>query len=172
MSIWRNISQIEEITSKISHRRSIDVARAIALTRFLQEMETIFDDDFRIVTAHPILMINKNDGSNEPIFTVGLWVRFSVCKVEYYIEMNENPFFPALFLKNYRLDSKTVCCEYADDMNGEMYFNFGWDAEQSTITQLITNMHRLFSVVQQRNGNTYVKEIPAYSRREKQTIYT
>ena len=172
MSDWKTISQIEGLPLGIKQRRPIDIARAVALTTFLQEVETNFNEDFRIVTAHPMLMINTKDTSNKPVFTLGLYVTFSIGKVEYYIEMNENIFFPAKFLKRYRIDNKRMCCEYAEDMNGEMYFKFGWNAEQSTINQLVTNMHRLFLEAQQRSGNTYIQEIPAYNRREKQTIYT
>jgi len=172
MNDWKSISQIKEITTKINYKRPFDVARAIALTNFLQEVETSFADNFRVETAHPILMINRNGGFSEPTFTIGLWASFSLYKVEYHVEMNENPFFPALFLKSYRLDNKTKCCEYADVMNAEMYINCDWNAEQKTINQLTTNMHRLFADAQQRSGNTYVMEIPACSRKEKQTIYT
>ena len=172
MNIWKNITQIKSETVQVRYYRAFDFARAVALVEFLSWLESKYGEKFRIVTAHPILVVNRDTDLQEKVFTFDLWVRFVLDETEYYIQMDKNPFLPAYFNKSFRLSDKIIRHEYSNDMSDVIYKNTDWNAEPKTIRQLTKNLKDAFIVVRNRKGCTYKQDIPVYDRERKQTIYT
>ena len=168
---YKTISQIEEETTTLRHFRAFDFARAVALTEFLKGLEVEYGNSFRIITARPLLLKNRNIEESEQVFTFGLWVRFDIDKIEYYVEINENPFFDAYITKSYRIDNKTAVCEYANSMNDIFYSGVDWNAEPDNIKLITTNIREAYKTTQKRAGNTYIHKIPAGEINKKQIIY-
>jgi|GEM_PF-4019314 len=170
---WKSIAIIQSETTKLDYYSEFNFARAVALTKFMREIESKYANDFKIITACPLILVNRDLSKEEWIetFTLGLWVKFAIVDMEYYFEMDRNPFFSAYIVKSYRVDSSTKMYEYAGEMNDMLYKNVNFNANEKTIAQLVKNFHKAFTHVIKRNSSMYLEEIPAYARELKQTIY-
>ena len=195
MKDYKTIEEIMEITSHTHYLSPFDTARAIALTRFLEELESNYGGEFRIVTANPVLTVNRDEQDVEPVFTFGLWVRFCIGEVEYYLQMDENPFFDAYLTRAWRYNrhsdktlktcptcgsvefkqpkrKASMTCEYGSRMNDTFYGGVEMNAEPETIGKLTENLHAALDEANNRKPETYQKDVPSYDRNAKQTIYT
>ncbi len=173
---FKTISQVEAETETRRYYRTYDYARALALTAFLRELEAEHGENFRLVTAHPLLICNrgikdKDEMEASAVFVIGLWARWNIGNTGYYLQMNENPFFDAYITRHWRLDRDREQSEYGSRMNDMMYGNSDWSAEPKNIALLIKCLRQSFVHANKRTPDTYIKEIPAYDRKNVQTIY-
>ena len=169
----QTIAQIRDATKRKQRYRPFGLARAIALTEFLTELEAEHKNDFRITTAYPALSRLVNEPKDaEPVFTLGIWAGFAIGDTEYFFEMNENPFLLAGIMRKWRSeDGKTERSEYLEEMNGILYRGTERDAEPKTISTLLQNYRDALSEVNERHPKTYSRDVPAYDRKNKQRIY-
>jgi hypothetical protein len=176
MSEYKNISQIETGTESTHYMRPFDYARAIALTEFLRQLEDKHGDNFKLKTASPkFIYYITNKGKDEMektrAFAIGMWAEWVIGETHYYMQMNNNPFFDAYLIRSWRIGNNMLRSEYGSGMNEELYSDARWNAEPATIMLLVKNFHRAFNAANKRQPETYTKEIPAYNRKEKQTLY-
>jgi hypothetical protein len=171
-----NISQIEATTEKIMYFRRMDYSRAVAFTEFLCKLEKKYGDNFRLCTLHPHYICNKSIESKAEMeatkkFVIGLWASWKIGDTDYYMQMDENIFFDAWIARSWKIDKTHRRHEYASRMNELLYAGSNFGTDEKSIAQLIKNFLAAFNETNKRQPDTYVKEIPAYDRKELQTIY-
>jgi len=183
MKTFKTIAQIEEMTTDKRYYRAFDYARSVALVGFLRELEKEHQENFCIMSVSPIITYNRSGARNddefeEECFTFGLWCKFKINDIEYYVEMNENPFFNAYMTKSWRLPNEPLYiisnksrCEYIAGMNDIIYNNIEFDATQKTIDTLVENLKIAFQITKDRKVKMYTQDIPAYRIEEKQELY-
>ena len=178
MNDWKTIAEIEAETSKLQYISPLDYARAIAITVFLEGLETEHKDEFRIICVHPYIAYNKL--TCDEAFTLGLWASFCIKGVEYYVNVDKNPFFDAYFKKGVRISGGKIKSEYLTPMNGIIYAGVDiaingdktGNSLKAFILNFTENLKTALGIVQSRNEPMYVKDLPASDRVLKQTIYT
>ena len=176
---FKTVAQIKAETDRKQYYRPFDYACIVALTKFIEHLERKHGEDFKILTVHPAIFYNRGndkttveDIDRTGIFGLGLWVRWLFGDTEYYMQMNENPFFPAYFTRTWRnLDGKTRRSEYATEMNEMMYAGVDIRYSEDVVRKLVQNFKDTLDYVNKRCSETYTQEIPAYDRKVKQTIY-
>ena len=169
-----DIIGIQLVTENTYYYRPYDMARAIALTEFLRELEIEHGDKFKILKAHPMWLINSHDRKTDPVFTIGLWASFMIDDVEYYIQMDQNQFFDAYFSRSWPIGRDKKRCEYLTRMNEDMlaFTHDCFDCKPETIRQLVKNFHATLALVNCRIPDTYIKDVPSYERLgPTQTLY-
>jgi hypothetical protein len=176
MNDYLTISQIEEITNVTRYIRQLDYTRAIALTLFLRELEAKHRDSFRLCTLSPKIIYNYSLNGKEVIesskvFAIGLWAEWQIDETYYYMEMNDNIFFDAWIARSWKIDRKFMRKEHMTTMNDILYGGWVYDFTPRALTLLINNFHAGIKYVEKQSAPTYMKEISAYDRTKKQTIY-
>lgn len=167
-------------TNKIYYR-PFDYARAIALTRYIESLAS--DDTFALVVAHPHMTYCRAVANIDEtrVFTLGLWCRYRLNGVMYYIQIDENPFFPCCM-------SASIPAEYSKyetvprvktekttglaDMNHIVYAGIEWENTEENITRFVKNLHAAMAECKKL---TYIRrrDVPTYKNEwTEQTIYS
>lgn len=108
---------------------------ALALTEFAKEIEA---DGGKILSCHPINIQLNGEG----YLTIGMYLRYTYDgHYIYYIQFDENPFFPQQGYREYYTDKHRVS-------TGLTEFNFIWDGvneysfEEKYVKKLTENLHK------------------------------
>lgn len=174
MTTFKTISEIKVTTEKKRYHRPFDYARMVALTRFVEAMENE-RQDFKLVTANPSIAHNrgldKENMMNSAQFVVGNWIKFEVNGTQFYIQIDDNPFFDSYIIASV-LDheKKTKKSTGMIKINGTLYNDVAWDCTEENINKIVGNLKEIFSNIQM----THWKQ-DRYSKpfdENKQTIYT
>ena len=183
--MYLNLRQIKERTTQVMRRRPFDLGRALALTKFLEELEARHGDSFAVTAVSPEMALPLEGRKDaKPVFTAGMWANFRIGSTEYHLEMSENPFFRATIFRSWRRPKKSTqaayianthditVSEYADiEMNGVMYAGAKWDAEPGTVRLLTNNLHNALKKADGRKARTYSRETPLHDSKGEQRVY-
>jgi hypothetical protein len=175
MSTFKSIATIKQETEKKRYYRAFDYARRVALTRFVELLENE-RQDFKLVTASPTIAHNRTLDQEGMMasaeFVIGNWVKFEVNDTQFYIQIDDNPFFDSYICASI-LDheKKTKKSTGMGVINKTLYANIeSYGASEENINQFVENLKQIFSSIQLTHWRSDRYSTPFDY--DKQTIYT
>lgn len=175
MENFKTLEQIKtetlEAPATKRYYRSFDYARAVALTQYLENLAT--DETFRISSIAPLTLYNRDadDVESTKTFAAGLWTWYLLNGVAYYVQMTDNPFFPAYVSISREIDGRKYAETGLVELNETFYYDCPWDAEPETIAQLVKNIGAAVKKAE-RFTLKYTRDLLSYrSQFKKQEVY-
>jgi hypothetical protein len=161
----KTFQEIKEETIQSNRKlyyRDYDYARACALTRFIEE-DLSKRAGFQVSSVRPIMLYNRSLEDMEPskIFSVGLWFGWMIGDIQYYLQMDENPFMDSYLFLAKQTSSRAGMHTYAHRINDTLYNNVEWGCSEEIINQLVKNL-RICISVKPEDLSWYKWEIPPY----------
>lgn len=179
-TIFKTINEIKEmevITNKKRYYRDFDYTRRIALTKFVEQMENE-RQDFKIVTCSPSIAHTRTRNEHDKekteksaTFVIGSWVAFEVNDTQYYIQIDDNPFFDS-YISASVIDheKKTKKSTGMMKINETLYKNVEYANTEENINQVVENLKEVFNNVNLTHWKN--EKYLSYRDKNEQTIYT
>lgn len=177
MTTFKSLTTIKQETEKKRYYRPFDYARMVALTKFIEELEQ--EPSFKLVTANPCIAHLRSSNVEEHMkveetakFVIGLWCKFEVNDTQYYIQINENPFFEAYVSSSIvNHEKKTIKTTALCKVNDILYKNIEWTNTEENINKFVENLKELIPYINMIHMNRTEKYL-SYRDKNEQTIYT
>lgn len=176
MKTFKSLETIKMETEKKRYYRPFDYARMVAMTKFIEELSQ--EPSFLIISASPCIAHLRSTTQEEhenveksAQFVIGLWVKFEVNDTQFYIQINENPFFEAYISASIvNHEKKTHRSTRLWAVNDIIYKGIEWVNNEENINRFVDNLKEVFSRVQM--IHMYDEKYVSYRDKNEQTIYT